>query len=216
MGNKQLDLKDKLNEVTGKLSGESVTLSLIMELIEQEALLVFCIFLTIPFMVPVSIPGVSTVFGAVIFLIGLSIMLNCPPLLPKRFMEKKFPADKLRAALHKGAVWVERLEKISHPRLSYLTTGTGMVHFNGLMIVLGAVLLMFPFGLVPLSNTLPGLAVMFLSIGILQKDGIYIMLGYITNIITIIYFMVLIITGAAVVREVSVKLMSIFPFIFNK
>lgn len=203
-------LKNKLSDVIDKLPAETVMLSTILELIGREGLLVFSVFLTLPFMVPVSIPGVSTVFGAIILLIGISIMFDRAPMLPDRFMSRTFPSDKLRAALKKGTVWLDRLEKISHPRFCGLTKGRGMHRMNGFMLVLGAVLLMFPFGLVPFSNTLPGLAILFLAIGILQEDGYLVLFGYFTNLATIIYFTVLIAMGAAVVRGMTEKISSFF------
>jgi hypothetical protein len=170
-------------------------------LIGREGLLLFCIFLTLPFMVPVSIPGVSTVFGAVILLIGVSVVLDRTPWLPERFMRKEFPADKLRTAIEKGAGWVQRLERISRRRWLGLTHGPVMHVINGLMVVLGAGLLMAPFGLIPFSNTLPGLAILLLAIGILQRDGVCILLGYVTNALTIVYFAVLILGGGLAIRE---------------
>jgi hypothetical protein len=194
-------LREKLDQVIRLLPAEQVSLAQILDLIGREGLLLFCVFLTLPFMVPVSIPGVSTVFGAVILLIGVSVLMDRTPWLPDRFMRKEFPAGTLRAALGKGLGWVQRLERISRRRWLGLTHGPVMHGINGLMIVLGAVLLMAPFGLIPFSNTLPGLAVLFLAIGILQRDGVCILLGYVTNALTIVYFAVLILGGGLALRE---------------
>ncbi len=194
-------LREKLELVIQKLPPEKVTLAEVLDLIGREGLLLFCVFLTLPFMVPVSIPGVSTVFGAVILLIGISVVFDRRPWLPDRFMRRSFPSGTLRGALEKGAQWVQRLERISRPRLPALTHGTFMHWVNGLMLVLGAVLLMAPFGLIPFSNTLPGLAILFLAIGLLQRDGGCILLGYATNVLTMIYFAVLILGGGLAIRE---------------
>lgn len=206
----EMTLREKLSDVIDKLPAESVMLSTVLELIGREGLLVFSVFLTLPFMVPVSIPGVSTVFGAIILLIGVSIMFDSAPLLPERFMSRTFPSDKLITVLKKGTIWLDRLEKISHPRFCGLTKGRRMHRWNGFMIVLGAVLLMFPFGLVPFSNTLPGMAILFLAVGILQEDGYFVLFGYFTNLVTIIYFAILTAMSAAVVREVIDKITSFF------
>ena len=56
------------------------------------------------------------------------------------------------------------------------------------MLVLSAILLMFPLGLIPFSNTLPALAILFLAIGMLQRDGIFIALGYLMIVATVVYF----------------------------
>jgi hypothetical protein len=69
------------------------------------------------------------------------------------------------------------------------------------MLVIGALLLMLPFGPIPLTNTLPGLAVLFLSVGILQRDGGFILLGYLANLVTVVYFTQLVTAGSFAVRE---------------
>jgi hypothetical protein len=70
---------ESVEYVIKNLSGDVVTLREILNVIGREGMLVFCIFLTLPFMVPVSIPGVSTLFGLVIGLVGVGIMTHRPP-----------------------------------------------------------------------------------------------------------------------------------------
>jgi hypothetical protein len=198
-------LGQKLDDVIAKLPSGNVTLGSILTIVEREGLLLFCVLLTLPFMVPVSIPGVSTVFGLVILLIGLSVLFDYTPRLPKRLTERPFPSDKLRHALQRGSIWVHRLERVSRPRLLVLTHGTAFQRFNGLMLVMAALLLMAPFGLVPFSNTLPGLAVLFLVVGILQRDGGCVLLGYLTNVLTLAYFAFLVLGGGVLFYELWKK-----------
>jgi hypothetical protein len=202
-------LREKLTVVIKMLPTENVTLATVLDKLGRDGFLLFAVFLTLPFMMPVSIPGVSTVFGAVILLIGLSVMKNRRPRLPDRFMKRAFPAAKVCMALQKGMVWLHRLERISRPRLSRLSQGPVMARLNGFMLVIGALLLMAPFGLIPLTNTLPGLAILFLSVGILQRDGACILLGYLANLVTVLYFTQLITAGAFAVRE---GIERFFPF----
>lgn len=61
-----------------------------------------------------------------------------------------------------------------------------------LSLITGALLLMAPLGLIPFSNTLPALALLFLAIGFLQRDGVCILLGHLANFVTIAYFAFLI------------------------
>jgi hypothetical protein len=194
-------LREKLTDVIETLPAESVTLAIILDMLGREGYLLLTVLLTLPFMAPVSIPGVSTIFGAVILLIGLNVMIDRELRLPDRFMKRAFPAGKLRTALGKGVVWLHRLERISRPRLSRLSQGSAMARLNGFMLVIGALLLMVPFGPIPLTNTLPGLAVLFLSVGILQRDGGFILLGYLTNLVTVVYFTQLVTAGSFAVRE---------------
>ena len=145
------------------------------------------------FLIPVSIPGVSTVFGAAILLVGISRVLRRPLWLPAKLRERALPAARLRPALSGGLHWVRRLEKISRPyRLRRLVDGRAQGIFNNLAFILAALLLMAPFGFIPFSNTLPGLALLFYAIGMIQRDGTAILLGHLANIGTIVYFGILI------------------------
>ena len=108
-------LAESVEHVIEHLPGDAVTLREVLDVIGREGMLVFCIFLALPFMVPVSIPGVSTAFGLVMGLIGVGIMADRHPWLPDPLMRKRFPADRLRLALEKGSVWIHRLGRISRP-----------------------------------------------------------------------------------------------------
>ncbi len=195
-------LKSKLQSVINRVHSETVSVATIMDLIGREGLLLLCIFLTLPFMVPVSIPGVSTVFGLCIILIGVGLMTNQHPWIPAQLLRKEFPSSKLLFALEKGLIWVQRIERVSRPRLLALTQGRTMCTINGLMLLAGGVLLMAPFGFIPFSNTLPGLAILFLALGMLQRDGWCVLLGYGTNLLTVIYFGFLIIGGAVALQRI--------------
>jgi hypothetical protein len=157
-------------------------------MIGEQGLLLFCILLIIPFLLPVSIPGVSTVFGAVIILISFGVILNRVPWLPGRLMDREFETAQLVPTLQKGAQMLTRVDRIIRPRLLALTNGAVANRVNGLALLLGGILLIFPLGLIPFSNTLPALAILFLAVGILQRDGLFILLGYIMLVATIIYF----------------------------
>jgi hypothetical protein len=144
-----------------------------------------------PFLVPVSIPGVSTVFGLLVILIGVGLAGNRLPWLPDRLMKRPVPSDKLSSAFEQGARLVARIERWLHPRLAPLTRGRTMTRVNGLTIVAGGVLLMFPFGFVPFSNTLPAAACLAVALGMLEEDGACVLAGYALVLATVVYFGVL-------------------------
>ena len=61
---------------------------------------------------------------------------------------------------------------------------------------------MVPFGFIPFSNTLPAIALIFLSVGVIQKDGGFILFGHLSNLVAVIYFSVLIAGGGMTIFEV--------------
>lgn len=186
-------LGDQLAAIIEQLPPDRLTLGELLQVFGDEGLLLLTILLTLVFLIPVSIPGVSTVFGAAILLVGISRVLRRPLWLPAKLRERALPAARLRPALSGGLHWVRRLEKISRPyRLRRLVDGRAQDIFNNLAFILAALLLMAPFGFIPFSNTLPGLALLFYASGMIQRDGTAILLGHLANIGTIVYFGILI------------------------
>jgi len=181
-------LRATLEETARAIDGKAVTLREILAQVGEQGLILICAVLTVPFLLPVSIPGVSTVFGLAIILFSIGITLNRQPWLPRQIMDRPIDGGKLAPTLEKGAGLVRRIEAVIHPRLHGLTGGSAINRFNGLVLILGGVLLMFPLGLVPFSNTLPAFAILFLCIGMSQRDGWFVVAGYAATIATIVYF----------------------------
>lgn len=195
-------LGEQLASIIEQLPEDALTLGELLDLFGDEGLLLLTILLTLVFLIPVSIPGVSTVFGGAILLIGISRLIGRPLWLPRRLREKALPAAKLRPALNGGLSWVRRLERISRPhRMPAFVDSRAANLFNNLAFILAALLLMAPFGFVPFSNTLPGIALLFYAIGLIQRDGVAMLLGHAANIATIVYFGILIGGGGLAVRE---------------
>lgn len=184
-------LRVTLEQTADAIVGKVVTLREIVALIGEQGLLLLCAVLTVPFLLPVSIPGVSTVFGLAIILISLGITANRAPWLPRQIMDRPIDAERLVPTLRKGASLVTRIETVIRPRLTGLTGSAAAGRFNGLVLILDGVLLMFPLGLVPFSNTLPAFAILFLCIGMSQRDGLFVVAGYAMTVATIIYFSLL-------------------------
>jgi hypothetical protein len=195
-------LAERLRAITEQFPAEGVAMADLRDVVGQDGLMLLTAFMTIIFMVPVSVPGVSTVFGAAILMIGVSRLFGQRLWLPRALERRTVPSDGIRKAFERGLVWVHRLERVSRPgRLPRLTSGALMRVFTDAGLVLGAVLLMMPFGLIPLSNTLPAIALLFFAIGILQRDGVCILLGHVSNVVTMIYFAVLIGGGGVVLQR---------------
>jgi hypothetical protein len=199
-------MREALGRAVDAIDGEAVTLRALISLIGEHGLLFICALLTIPFLIPVSIPGVSTVFGLGILLIAIGVTFNRSPWLPDRLQDRPISTAKLKPVLVRGMAYLVRIEKIIKPRLHGLTQGMTMQRINGNGIIVGALLLMVPLGLVPFSNTLPALAILFLCVGMSQRDGWLVLAGHGMNIATTIYFAVLALAAFAAGRG----LMSIF------
>lgn len=196
-------ISQKLRSLVRSLPPTGITLSELIHRVGNDGLLLLTALLTLVFLIPVSIPGVSTVFGAAILLIGLSRLFRRDLWIPSKIKHRIIATKKLRPLLRKALPWLQKIERVSRPnRIAWLVADGPMQRLNDASLILGAVLLMMPFGLIPFSNTFPAVALLFFAIGLLQRDGVCVLLGHISNIATIIYFAVLIGGGGMAAREV--------------
>jgi len=196
-------ISQTLRSLVRSLPRTGITLSELIQRVGNDGLLILVTLLTLVFLIPVSIPGVSTVFGAAILLISVSRLFGRNLWIPAKIEHRIIGTRKLRPLLRKALSWLKKLERVSRPnRIQWLVAGGTMAFINNLALILGAVLLMMPFGLIPFSNTFPAVAILFLAIGLLQRDGLCILLGHVSNVLTILYFAVLIGGGGLAIREV--------------
>ncbi len=200
-------LGERLQRIIDTLPADALTLAELRDALGQDGPLFFAALLTLVFLIPVSIPGVSTVFGAAILFIGICRLFNRTLWLPRRVLARPLPAARLREGLGKGLSWFHRLERISRPhRWRWLSAPGPLAVINDLAFILGAVLLMMPFGLIPFSNTLPAIALLLLAIGFLQRDGLCIALGHLANVATVAYFGLLLSGGGLALKAVLERL----------
>lgn len=166
---------------------KTVTVRQLLHLVGEQSLLILCMILMLPFLLPISVPGVSTVFSVVVILVGISVTTNWL-WLPERIMNREIDAKSMSSSMRSGAKTFARIDRFIRPRMLWLThTGT-MNRINGLMLIFGGILLIFPLAIIPFSNTLPGWAILLLAAGIVQRDGLMVLLGYILNVVSVIYF----------------------------
>ncbi len=165
----------------------AVTLRELLAMLGEQGLLVFCGVLAAPFLLPVTVPMMSTVLGLPMLLIGYSVMVSRVPWLPERLLNRSLPSETVRGTLKKVRGWAERFEHLIRPRLLGLTGGRAVNAVNGLLVILSVLLLMAPLPLVPFVNSIPALAIILLCFGMAERDGLVIAFGYLTTLISTFY-----------------------------
>ncbi len=185
-------LAEQIEDLIHGLPGEQIRVGTLLQALGDEGLMLIVILLSAIFLIPVSIPGLSTVFGASILLIGLSRVRDRPLWVPRRLAEREVATEKLKANLGRALKWVHRMERLSQPmRLAVMVRSKKMMRLNNLALVFATLLLMAPAGPIPFSNTLPALALMSFAIGFIQRDGAAVAAGYAFVVATVVYFGVL-------------------------
>lgn len=164
-----------------------VTLRDLLAMLGEQGLLVFCGVMAAPFLLPVTLPMMSTVFGTPMLLIGFAVMVSRVPWLPARLLDYRMPAATVRQMLQKVRGWALRFEHMVRPRLLGLSGSATINVVNGGLIILDVLLMMAPLPLVPFVNSVPALAIILLCFGMAERDGVVIALGYLVTLVSIVY-----------------------------
>ena len=185
--NPEVRMSAALASAEAEVKDPAVTLRALLAMLGEQGLLVFCGVLATPFLLPLSVPGMSTVLGLPMLLIGFAVMMSRVPWLPERLLNRSLPAPTVRGVLAKVRGWAERFEHLVRPRLLGLTGGRVVNFVNGGLIIVAVLLLMAPIPLVPFINSLPALAIVLLCFGMAERDGVVILLGYLMTVVSTVY-----------------------------
>lgn len=156
-------------------TGDRISLGELTAALGDRGFGLLVLIFALPNIIPM-IPGVSTVSGVVIALVGLQMMVGRhAPWMPGFVADKSMPREQLAAMVDRTISWVERLERIAQPRWTGMTRGPMHFILGAMFVLLGGILAL------PLSwvgNFPPGVALVVLSIGMLEEDGLLVAVGH--------------------------------------
>lgn len=134
----------------------------------------FMIVLALPTLIPVLPWGSAAVIGLLYTLLAIQMLIGLDrPWLPKR-MRKYRLSDRVVTGLRtRGLPFLRRIERFSRPRAMVLDERIVLRLVAVVLLVLG-VILVSP---IPFLNTLPALSAMFLGVGLLNRDGLFLLIG---------------------------------------
>jgi hypothetical protein len=185
--NPEVRLSEALQSTLRAVSGHKVTLRELLVLVGEQGLLVFCAVLAMPFLLPVSLPFMSTALGAPMLLIGYAVTMNRVPWLPDRLLDHALPSLTVQHVLERAARVADRFEHLVRPRLLGLTSTARVNAVHGAVLVVVVVALMAPLPLIPLANTLPAVAVILLCLGMAERDGVMLLFGHVVALVAVLY-----------------------------
>jgi hypothetical protein len=181
-------ISDALRRLLREAGGRPLTIREMVRILHGRGLQFVVILLCLPFLTPVSIPGISIPFGLAIALCGLRIAFGHKPWLPAFILNRSISFPVLERMVHFGCAIYEKVEKVIRPRLAAVLDGPVMAMMIGTAIALSGVFLSLPIPPpFPLTNTIPGFAIIFLSLGVMERDGALILCGYVLTLVAAIY-----------------------------
>lgn len=169
-------------------SSHGVSLNDLLEKTDGRGFYLVVILLALPFIIPMAIPGVSTVLGLSVSLLSFKLAFGVQPRLPNFMGNRRLSPDFQRKVL-KGSVKIVRLvEKFARPRRTPWMTTRLARSFNALLMTLMGFLLALPFPpFPPLTNALPCYCIILLAASMMEEDGVMIWFAYLLSLGTVVY-----------------------------
>jgi hypothetical protein len=148
---------------------------------EKSFAVLFVVLLAVPAL-PLPTGGVTHVFELIALLLALQLVVGREEIwLPARWRAQRLAGEKQQRFLAALMRLIRRLERISKPRLRFLFDHRASNIVFGLLVIAGCVAAFFapPFsGL----DTLPALAVVLLSLGVLLEDFAVVVAGLVVGV----------------------------------
>ncbi|MFN3262071.1 MAG: exopolysaccharide biosynthesis protein [Pikeienuella sp.] len=144
-------------------------------------------------------PGSSFIFGIPLILLSFQLMLGWPRVwLPGRLNRRTMDMAAFRRLAERAAPWLERTERLARPRY-WPASRRAAERLAGAVSLLMAVLLFLP---IPFANTMPALSIIFVALGISERDGLWLGAGLATAIVSLLIVAGIYVAGAAALAAI--------------
>jgi hypothetical protein len=137
-------LSEELLKLEEKSREQSINLGDVIILLDERAHTFLLLLLSLPFVQPIPLPGLSTPFGVAIAFLGISFLVGQKPWLPARLLNMQLPAIFLAPALQGMRRLARIMEVLLRPRILFPATNLTMQRLEGLCILVCGVLLSLP------------------------------------------------------------------------
>lgn len=148
---------------------------------------VIIIFMCLPFLQPIPLPGISTPLGILIILVAYFRLKSAPIKLPQKLAGIYLPKMVLEKSLFlavKIAHWMNRLTK---KRFSFLLESRSSQYLNFSIVSISSLLLALPLP-IPMTNTFPCYVIILNALAHLEDDGVVISFSYLMFLATLVYY----------------------------
>lgn len=128
------------------------------------------------------VPGISFFAGLVMLLPGIQMLLGYrAPRLPLFLHRRSINRVQLQTFGKRIIPWLQRVERFVRPRWTLFTLAP-VPNLIGLIVTALALVIMLP---LPFSNLPPAIALTCLSLGLLERDGLMIGIGFMLAVIAL-------------------------------
>ncbi len=164
--------------------GESISVAELLAVCGDRAIGGLLLLLAAPNILPLP-PGSASVMSIPIMFMAIQLVLGRQTLwLPRRVLDHRFDRAQSHVVAARLLPWLAKLERLLKPRLSWLL-GVVQDRLIGIACFGLAVFMFLP---IPLGNLLPAMALTAFALGLMERDGVLILLGWLLTTICVVVF----------------------------
>ncbi len=145
------------------------------------------LFLVLPFLQPIPLPGISSAIGILLTIIGVFVALRRPPGVPARVARVKIEPEHLLRICRSAERLLGAIEHVVKPRFQWLFAQRWFRLTNGFVWIVHALVFSLPLP-IPFSNSLPALVILLMALGILEEDFGVILVAYAGAVVNVVFF----------------------------
>ena len=151
---------------------ERVAIGDLLDALGDRALAALLFVFALPNVLPMP-PGTSAILGAPLLFLAAQMAFNMRAWLPSFIARRSMARSDFSTMVRRVTPWLSRAERLMKPRLTPLAIGA-MESVVGAVCLLMAMAVFLP---IPMGNMLPALAICLLAMGILERDGLWVLAG---------------------------------------
>ena len=160
---------------------ERISIADLLRALEHRAIGALMFIFAVPNAIPVP-PGVSAILGAPLIFLSFQLMIGARPWLPRIITDRSLSHADFVKIVDLATPWLAKAERLMRPRMEFLAR-TPLVNLVGAVCLILAIILFLP---IPLGNMLPAFTICVLALGVLERDGVWIILGTLCAIVAVI------------------------------
>jgi hypothetical protein len=182
--------RPRLTQLFAKIRDEAANhdyeIGQLLDIFNRRGYGLVLLFLIVPSLTPIPIPGLGSAFGVLVAIQGLAMIFAVTPRLPKRIARLRIKSQTTILICNGCCHLFKIVEKFIRPRLTVFSRQP-FSFINGLLIFVGGCVLSLPL-ILPFSNFVPAFLVLLICLGTIEDDGLMILIGYLYFISFIILF----------------------------
>lgn len=190
-----------INDIYNKNIEDNIKIGTLLKSIDSGGFALLNLIFSIILMIPLP-PPIAIIAGLIVMFLSFQMIIGMKEVwLPKFITEKSIKRSTLTVIVEKSTIYLYKLERFTRRRFTFVSNPI-TERIIGAFIFFLAGITLTP---IVFANTIPGLAIILISFGMINKDGLMVIIGFIVGIFSIFVVWLMISVGLNVVMRVLDK-----------